>query len=422
MNYELFIAKRLIANKKGKNSISSSIIKIAIISITVSMVVMILAISTGIGLKNKIKSKLSGLNGHIVINKFDQNNAFISSKPISTKQDFYPHFNTVKGVKHIQTFAIKTGIIRTEKDFESAIFKGVGKDYDWSFFEDYLIKGKTPKIVDKQINSVLISKIISERLDLHVGDKFNMWFLKNLDAEINDFSKSGIKKNTKGRALTVVGIYNSGVIEFDKLYVIGDIKLVQRLNKWNKNQVGGFEVFIDDFNLLEKKSKEVYESIDSSLNSISIADKDANLFEWLDMFDINIRLIIIIMIIIAGINMITALLVLILERTQMIGVLKSLGNSNRSIQKIFLYNAAYLIIKGLFWGNLIGVGLLLIQKYFGIITLDPENYYVSKAPVYINLEYILALNIGTLILCLLMLIIPTFMVSKINPVKAIKFV
>jgi len=382
---------------------------------------MILSISTGVGLKNKIKEKLSGLNGHIVINKFDVNNGFNSVKPISKKQKFYPNFNSVDGIKHIQVFATKTGIIRTDRDFESAIFKGVGKDFDWSFFKEYLTEGTILTIKNKQVNTVLISKIMSERLDLHIGDKFNMWFVKNIDSEINSISNKGIKANSKGRALTVVGIYNSGVIDFDKLFVIGDIKLVQRLNKWKEDEVAGFEVFIDNFDKLKLKAREVYENIDPKLNSTSIADKDHGLFEWLDMFDINIRLIIIIMIIISGINMITALLVLILERTQMIGILKSLGNSNKSIQKIFLYNAAYLIIKGLFWGNLIGIGLLLVQKYFGIVTLDPENYYVNKAPVYIDISYILTLNISTLFLCLIMLIIPTFMVSKINPVKAIKF-
>ena len=421
MNYELFIAKRLIANKKGKNSISSSIIKIAIVSIAVSMVVMILSISTGIGLKQKIKEKLSGLSGHIVINKFDQNNVFNSEKSISINQDFYPKFKTVMGIKHVQAFATKTGIIRTEKDFESAIFKGVGKNYDWSFFKNYLVAGSVLTIKEKQINEVLISKIISDRLNLKVGDKFNMWFVKSIDLEIHTVSNRGVKANSKGRSLKVAGIYNSGVLDYDKLHVIGDIKLVQRLNKWKADQIGGFEIFIDNFDELKEKEREVYENIDPKLNSISIANKDYGLFEWLDMFDINIRLIIIIMIIISGINMITALLVLILERTQMIGILKSLGNSNRSIQKIFLYNAAYLIIKGLFWGNLIGIGLLLLQKHFGFVTLNPEHYYVNKAPVYINLGYILLLNIGTLVLSLLMLILPTYMVSKISPVKSIKF-
>ncbi len=382
---------------------------------------MIISISTGIGLKNKIKEKLSSLNGHIVINKFDVNNVFSFTKPIDKNQNFYPSFDKVDGIKHVQVFATKTGIIRTEKDFDSAIFKGVGQDYDWTFFEEYLEEGKVLTFTEKQTNEVLISKMMASRLDLKVGDKFNMWFVKNIDSEIQSLSTKGIKANSKGRGLTVAGIFNTGVIDFDKLFVIGDIKLVQRLNKWKANQVGGFEIFLNDFDQLQLKERQVYENIDPKLNSISIADKNSGLFEWLDMFDINIRLIIIIMIIIAGINMITALLVLILERTQMIGILKSLGNSNRSIQKIFLYNAAYLIVKGLFWGNLIGISLLLIQQYFGVITLDPENYFVNKAPVYINLGYILLLNFGTLILCLVMLIIPTFMVSKINPVKSIKF-
>ena len=421
MNYELFIAKRLIANKKGKDSISSSIIKIAIVSITVSMIVMILTISTGIGLKHKIKEKLSGLNGHIVINKFDENNGFNSQKPISINQKFYPKFKEVSGIKHVQTFAIKTGVIRTETDVESAVFKGVGKDYDWSFFKDYLVKGNVLEIKEKQVNTVLISKIMADRLKLKVGDKFNMWFFKSIDSEVNKISNTGVKANSKGRSLKIAGIFNSGVTEYDKLNIIGDIKLVQGLNKWKSNQVGGFEVFIDNFDNLKEKEREIYEYIDPSLNSMSIADKDHGLFEWLDMFDVNIRLIIIIMIIISGINMITALLVLILERTQMIGILKSLGNANRSIQKIFLYNAAYLIIKGLFWGNLIGIGMLLLQKYFGLVTLNPEHYYVNKAPVYINIVYILLLNMGTLILSLLMLVIPTYIVSKISPVKSIKF-
>ncbi len=417
MNYELFIAKRLIANKKGKSSISSSIIKIAIVSITVSMVVMILSISTGIGLKKKIKEKLSGLNGHVIISNFNQNNALNTSNPISKNQDFYPEFKNIEGVKHVQVFASKAGVIRTVKDFENIIFKGVGADYDWSFFKAYLEEGEILKLGEKTTNDVLISKITSERLGLKLGDKFNMWFLKSSkNKNIGD-----IKSNTKVRPLRVAGIYNSGVIEFDKVYIIGDIKVIQRLNKWKADQIGGFEIFINEFDNLEQKGNEIYESIDPSLNAHTIADKNSGLFEWLDMFDVNIRLIIIIMIIISGINMITALLVLILERTQMIGILKSLGNSNKSIQKIFLYNAGYLILKGLFWGNLIGLGLLLVQKYFGFITLNPENYYVNKAPVYINVPYMLLLNIGTLFLCLLMLIIPTFMVSKINPAKAIKF-
>ncbi len=417
MNYELFIAKRLIAHKKDKSSISSSIIKIAIVSIAVSMVVMIVSISTGIGLKNKIKEKIAALNGHILISNFNQNNNLNTENPISTKQNFYPNFKNVSGIKNVQTFASKIGIIRTEKDFESLTFKGVDPNYDFSFFEEYLVDGKLIKLQEKAINEVLISKITADRLGLKVGDKFTMWFFKNAS------EKQGldIQSNTKARSLKIVGVFNSGVIDFDKNFLIGDLKIIQRLNKWKKDEVGGFEILLTDFNTLEQKGIEIYDTIDPTLNAHTIADKNKGLFEWLNMFDVNIRLIIIIMIIISGINMITALLVLILERTQMIGILKSLGNSNKSIQKIFLYNAGYLILKGLFWGNLIGIGLLLLQKYFGLITLNPEHYLVNKVPVYLNFSYILLLNIGTLLLCLVMLIVPTFMVSRINPVKAIKF-
>ena len=379
---------------------------------------MILAISTGVGLKNKIKEKLSGLNGHVVISNFNLNSALNSDNSISTKQDFYPTFKNVDGIKKVQVFALKAGIIRTEKDFESVVLKGVDANYDWSFFTEYLVAGKIPSYTDKTSNEVLISKLTSQRLGLELGDKFNMWFITQ---KPKDTRQTTAKIKPKVRPLIVKGIYSSGVLDFDKLYIIGDIKNIQRLNKWKADEVGGFEVFIDDFDDLIAKGEEIYENIDPKLNASTIAKKNTQLFDWLDMFDVNIRLIIIIMIIIAGINMITALLVLILERTQMIGILKSLGNSNKSIQKIFLYNASYLILKGLFWGNLIGIGLLLIQKYFGLITLDPIHYFVNKVPVYLNLGYILLLNFGTLLLCLLMLIIPTFMVSKVDPIKAIKF-
>jgi len=223
------------------------------------------------------------------------------------------------------------------------------------------------------------------------------------------------------RVFKIAGIYNSGFNEFDENFVLGDIKHIQRLNKWKPNEIGGFEVLLEDFDKLEEKGDEIYNEVTATLNAQTISEKYPAIFDWLQILDTNIIVIISIMILIAGINMITALLVLILERTQMIGVLKALGSSNWSIRKMFLYNATYLIAIGLFWGNLIGIGLLLIQQYFGVVKLDPENYYVSEAPVYLGVEYIIVLNIGTLILCLFMLLIPSYIVSKISPVKAIKF-
>ena len=410
MNYELFIAKRIIAAKQYKSSISSPIIKIAIIAIALGIIIMMIAIATGIGLQEKIREKLSGFNGHIQITNFDNNNSEITLVPVSKKQDFYPKFSTVEGIENIQIFATKAGIIRTETDFEGIILKGVGQDYDWSFFEDYLIEGRLPKYANDVSNDVLISQEISNRLGLKLGDEFNILFVKD-----NPSKAPWI------RVVKIIGIYNSGFQEFDKSFVIGDIRHIQKMNRWEDDEVGGFEVLIANFDEIEEKSNEVYLQTASTLNSKSIVEKYPSIFEWISLFDNNIYLIIVIMIFVAGINMITALLVLILERTQMIGILKALGSSNVSIRKVFMYNAGYLILKGLFWGNLIGLTILLIQKYFGVITLNPENYYVSEAPIYLNFGYIILLNIGTLILCLLMLIIPTIIISKISPVKSIKF-
>ena len=410
MNYELFIAKRIIAAKQYKSSISSPIIKIAIIAIALGIIIMMIAIATGIGLQEKIREKLSGFNGHIQITNFDNNNSEITLVPVSIKQDFYPKFSTVEGIENIQIFATKAGIIRTETDFEGIILKGVGQDYDWSFFEDYLIEGRLPKYANDVSNDVLISQEISNRLGLKLGDEFNILFVKD-----NPSKAPWI------RVVKIIGIYNSGFQEFDKSFVIGDIRHIQKMNRWEDDEVGGFEVLIANFDEIEEKSNEVYLQTASTLNSKSIVEKYPSIFEWISLFDNNIYLIIVIMIFVAGINMITALLVLILERTQMIGILKALGSSNVSIRKVFMYNAGYLILKGLFWGNLIGLTILLIQKYFGVITLNPENYYVSEAPIYLNFGYIILLNIGTLILCLLMLIIPTIIISKISPVKSIKF-
>ncbi len=410
MNYELFIAKRIIDSKEHKSSVSSPIIKISILAIAIGVVVMLFSVATGVGLQKKIKEKISGFNGDIQISNFDANNSKVTVAPISTNQNFYPVFPDIPNIKKVQVYATKAGIIRTPNEFEGIILKGVDKDYNWEFFKEYLVAGKIPVFLDKISNDVLISQKTANRLHLKVGDAFHMFFVKDDPNKIPN-----------SRKFTVCGIYNSGFEEFDETYLIGDIQHIQKINKWEEDQVGGFEIFIHDFDDLKETGFQIYGAIDPMLNAHTTEEKFPAIFEWLRLFDTNIAVIIGIMIIIAGINMITALLVLILERTQMIGILKALGNNNWSIRKIFLYNAAYLIGVGLFWGNLIGIGLLLIQKYFGVITLDPETYYVNQAPVYLNFTHILLINIGTLVLCLLMLIIPSVIVSKISPVKAIKF-
>ena len=384
--------------------------KISILAIAIGIIVMLFSVATGVGLQKKIKEKISGFNGDIQISNYDTNNSKVTVVPITKNQEFYPEFTQVPNVKRVQVYATKAGIIRTSNEFEGIILKGVDTDYDWTFFNEYLVKGVVPKINDKLTNDVLISNKTAKRLTLNVGDNFYMFFVKD-----------NPNKAPNSRKFLVSGIYDSGFEEFDESFIIGDIKHIQKINKWKKNEVGGFEIFIDDFDDLRETGFQVYSNIDPTLNAYTIAEKFPAIFEWLRLFDINIIVIIGIMILIAGINMITALLVLILERTQMIGILKALGNNNWSIRKIFLYNAAYLIGKGIFWGNIIGLTLLLIQKYFGVITLNPETYYVKQAPVYLDFKYIIYINLGTLLLCLVMLIIPSIIVSKISPVKAIKF-
>lgn len=410
MNFEYFIAKRFIDSKTYKSSISAPIIKIGIVAIALGIIVMLIAIATGIGLEQKIREKVIAFNGHTIISNYDTNNSQESIRPISTKQEFYPEFTSVSGIKHIQGVATKSGVIRKEEVYEYVMVKGVGADYNWTYFKEYLVEGKLPDFSGKRNEELLVSRYLADRLHLKVGDKISTYFLKDDERQPPSIL-----------TYTIVGIYNSGFKDFDQLFVIGDIKHIQRLNRWEEDQVGNFEVFIDDYDQLDQKDEAIYKAIPSTLKTEKVSDRFYTIFEWISIFDKNIYGIIGIMILVAGINMITALLVLILERTQIIGILKALGSSNISVRKIFLYNATYLIIVGLFWGNLIGLSVLFVQKYFNLFPLDPDTYYVSAVPVYINLGYILALNLGTFVLCMAMLLIPSYIITKISPVKAIRF-
>ena len=410
MNYEYFLAKRIIGNKYYKSSVSAPIIKIGIAAIAISIIVMLIAIATGIGLERKIRDKAVAFNGHISISNFDSNESEGAQVPISINQDFYPEFTTVAGVSHIQAVANKFGIIRTNTDFEGLFLKGVGSDYDWRYFKDFLVEGRLPVYTQKYSSEVLISTYLADRLGFVVGDSFQMYFMKSDSSKAPSIMK-----------YSIVGVFNSGFEELDKTYIIGDINHVKRLNRWSKDQIGNFEVFISNYNDLDRLGNEVYAQTPSTLNTLTVKQKYATIFEWIPIFTTNIYIILAIMIFVGAINMITALLVLILERTQMIGILKALGSSNVSIRKLFLYNASYLIFCGLFWGNLIGLGVLFLQKQFQFLTLDPSVYYVTVAPVYLDWMYIVLINVMTFVLCILMLLIPSFITSKISPIKAIKF-
>ncbi|WP_278034936.1 ABC transporter permease [Flavobacterium nitratireducens] len=410
MNLEYFIAKRLITAKDNKSSISAPIIKIAISAIAIGMIMMIVSVATGIGLQQKIREKISAFNGHIIIANYDNNQSDATLVPVSKNQKFYPKFTSVPDVDHIQAVATKAGIIRTADAFEGIVFKGVGADYRWDNIKEYLVSGRLPNLLASLNPEVIISQYLANRLKLKVGDEFNTFFMKE-----------GQNKLPNIRRFKIVGVFSSGFQEFDATYVLGDIRHVQRINKWKSDQIGAFEVFVDDFDNISTVGEQVYEHTASTLDSQTIVQKYSYIFEWLQLFDFNIVVILIVMILVATINMVVALLVLILERTQMIGIMKAIGANNWSIRKMFLYNASYLIYRGLLWGNLIGVAILLIQKYFGVVELNPENYYVNEAPVYINVFYILLLNVLTVVVCFVVLLIPSYIITKITPVKAIRF-
>jgi lipoprotein-releasing system permease protein len=417
LNLEYFIAKRLTTAKSHKSSISSPIIKIAIAAIAIGMIMMIISISTGIGLQKKIRQKVAAFNGHILISNFDDNQSQVSVNPVSINQDFYPKFKSVKGIEHIQAVAVKAGIIRTENAFEGIVFKGVGKDFQWENMAEFMVEGRIPNLKSELNSEIIMSAYLANRLQLKLNDKCNTFFMKEGGNRIPNL-----------RVFKIVGIYDSGFQDFDATYIIGDIRHIQRMNKWAPDQVGSFEVFVEDFDKIEQKGIEVYndsynkEDPAKTLDTQTITQKYYFIFEWLKLFDFNILVILIIMILVATINMVVALLVLILERTQMIGILKSVGANNWTVRKIFLYNAFHLVSKGLFWGNFISISFLLIQKNFEILKFpNPQQYYCNIIPVDINLWYIFLLNLGTIIICLLVLLIPSYLITKISPVKAIKF-
>lgn len=371
---------------------------------------MIISISTGIGLSTEIRNKISSLNGHIQITTYDNNNSEVSTSPISLNQNFYPNWGNLFGdnISYIQPVITKGAVIRTPTTFEGVIVKGVDENYNWTYIKKYLVDGDILNTKTND-NEILISQYLSNRLNLKVGDRCNTVFLR----------EDGTTPNQ--RNFIIKGIFNSGLNMFDSTFIISSLSTLAKINRWSDSEVGAFEVFVKDFDKIEQTNNKIYGEILSTLDSRSIAEKYTSIFSWFETFTFNIVIIISIMILIGGVNIITAILVLILERTPMIGTLKAMGATSWSIRKIFIYNAIYLICVGLFWGNFISISLLLIQKHFKLIKLDPSIYYISDVAVNIDVFQILYLNLGVLILCVLMLVIPSIVVSKISPIKAIKF-
>jgi len=433
LNFEYFLTRKVAAS--GSKSFSRLIIRIAILAIALSIAVMIIASSLISGFKKEISSKIFGFWGHIHITDTNINRSS-ESVPIDKNQDFYPSLDTIQrikyaepkafldydddepiiadketngGIRHIQIYALKPGIIKVKNRVEPIALKGVWTDFDWDFLKKYLVKGRVIQFNDSiPSKDILISQQTASRMKIDVGDQFVIVFIKD--------------KNEFKRRFKVCGIYRTGLEEYDKRFALVDIRKIQQLYGWTENMVSGFEVFVDDLDDLQALTDYIYlEKIPRDLYAETIQEKYPGIFEWLKFTDINGVVIISLMIIVSIINMITALMILILERTQMIGTLKALGSSNWSIRKIFLYYAAYIILLGLFWGNLIGLSLCWLQHKFGLIKLPEEDYYLAVAPISVSLEMVMFLNVGTLLITLLVLIIPSYLVTKISPVKAIRF-
>lgn len=408
MNLEYFIAKNIMKGDSKSKKFTQPIIKISIAAIALGLIVMIVAVSIVSGFQREIRNKVIGFGGHIQITKYDSQNTY-EATPIDINQPFYPSLDTVKGIKHIQIYATKPGIIKTNEDIYGVIVKGIGNDFDWTFFNDKLKEGK-PIIIDKQNpnNDIIISQTISKKMNIKLEDKMFLYFIQS-DGQL------------RPKDFIVKGIYQSGLEQFDNLFVITDIAHIQKRNNWSSNLVGGFEVIIDNYNDLDKLDELIYDNIGYDLYSTTIIDKNPDIFSWLELQDINVIIIILLMVLVAVINIISALLILILERTTMIGILKALGLPNWNVRKVFLYNALHLIVKGLIIGNVVGIGLCLLQMQFGFIKLPEESYYVSEVPIELDITSILILNIGTLLVCFVMLILPSYVITKISPVKAIRF-
>lgn len=408
MNFEFFIAKRIgqKQDRSQKKSGTRPIIAIAIGGIIIGVAVMILSLAILTGFQNEIKQKVIGFGGHIQINVFQSEDGFEQS-PIDRRQDFVSKIAQLPEVESVSVYANKAGILKQEDAIQGIVLKGVDSTFNWKFFQHYLKQGTVPTYGAKRSDSVLISASIAKQMKLSVGDRFMVFFIQN--------------DKPRPRKFYVSGIYNTGLTDFDNLYLVGDIQHVQRLNGWDKTAVGGFEINVQNFDQLEESEKAIFKNIPYAYKTTSIDQRFPDIFSWLELQDINVIIIVTLVILVSAINMTSALLILILDRTQMIGILKALGSDDWSIQKIFLYQAMFLISIGIFWGNLLGLGLGFLQLKYGLIKLPEATYYLTEVPINFELSHILALNIGTLVLCTIMLIIPTYIVTSISPVKAIRF-
>lgn len=413
MNVALFIARKIHFSKEGNRQVTPPAVRIAMIGIALGLAVMLLSVAIVIGFKKEVRNKVIGFGSHVQITHFDSNSSY-ELQPISVSDTLMAHLDSVSGVRHVERFATKLGILKTEQDFQGIVLKGVDQGYDWSFFQANLKAGTLPDFTgEKASTEVLISRYLADLLGLEVDDTFLTYFVQD---------------EVRARKFQIVGIYETGFIDYDKLFVMADLRQVRRLNGWEADQVGGLEVQVDDYAHLDEVAENLYfdlmERQDRNGNTFyarSIKELNPMIFNWLEVLDINVVVILVLMLAVAGFTMISGLLIIILERTNMIGMLKALGETNRHIREIFLYVSLFLIGKGMLWGNVIGLLCCWLQSQFQVVKLDPTVYYLEAVPIDLSVGAWFLLNVGTLLISMAMMLGPSYLITRIDPAKSIRF-
>ena len=413
MSIELFIAKRIYKNRGESRNFSPPSIRVAIISIAIGLAIMILSVAVVIGFKKEVREKVIGFGSHIQISSFDFNTSY-EMKPIAVSDTLLYYLQNKFNVLRVEKFATKPGIIKTDEDFQAVVFKGVDEHYNWDFFRSNLVNGSVLNInPDSTIADVLISQTIADRLNLQTSDVFTAYFIQD---------------PPRARKFHIRGIYQTYFSDYDKMFVLLDLKQIRNLNQWDDDMVSGLEIFVKDYNRMDATADSLYfelqmqkDRFDNTFLALSVKQLIPEIFDWLSVLDMNVIVILVLMLLVAGFSMISGLLIIILENAVMIGTLKVLGQNNTSIRKIFLYLSVFLIGKGLFWGNILAIGLCFIQSHFGIVKLNPEDYYLTKVPIDISILTIVLINLGTLLATLITLIGPSYLVANISPAKTIRF-
>lgn len=415
MNWKLFIARRIYQTKEkeGDRNVSKPAVRIAMVGIAIGLAVMILSVAVVVGFKHEVRDKVIGLGADILVTSLDVVQSY-QVTPVVGDDSLISALGKMPGVKHVQRYATKPGMIMTSDNFQGIVLKGIGQEYDTTFIHRHLQEGHIPAFTDSvSSNQVLVSKTIADRLGVRVGDKLYTYYLEN---------------NIRARRLTVAGIYQTNFSSYDDLFLLTDLRTVERLNNWEPGQVGGLEIQVTDYDLLDETNGYILSSLDKKTDKYggryyaqTIEEVYPQIFAWLDLLDINVWVILVLMVGVAGFTMISGLLIIILERTNMIGVLKALGADNTAIRKVFLSFAVFLIRKGMLWGNVIALTCCAVQYFFRLVRLDPAVYYIDAVPIELNLWIWLLLNAGTLVVSVLMLVGPSYLISRIHPARSIRF-